>query len=394
MYLQYFGLKHSPFTRQPDPDVFFAQAGRKNILKGLQQDFKRGSATMLVSGQEGVGKTVLCCLLRHRLNGSSCKVVRLENPIGSFDELLKDLLLKLGGTSGEQEGDRIIALHDLLGQQKAQGRRVVLLIDGAEKMFLAALERLFRLLGEIEQYGVQAILFGEPALNTAIEQLSGFCEDVRVASIYELHPFSLEEVGAYLAYRLKIVQSGKGRSKTVFSEEAVQKIFSLSNGVAGQIDRIAETSLENAAAEGEKTVLPAHVAALDAPVVSSVEVDDEEAGRKRIWLLLFLVLALLVFGLFGRTVDFVSFFFGQQAMQNEAVQEPLTVEPENTELSIAVPEEAPLPFVAEEAALDTPSTELSAPLQEKEESSLFSLPVPQRPDFIKKASGEADVLPA
>ncbi|RWX42907.1 AAA domain-containing protein, partial [Candidatus Electrothrix communis] len=188
MYLQHFGLEHSPFSRQPNPDVFFAQAGRKNILKDLRQDLLQGNAAMLLTGPKASGKTVFCRLIRHRLDGSSRKVVYLENPVGSFDGLLKQVCLKLGMTvSMGTEQDMVLNLHALLRSQKEKGRKVLLLIDESEKMFLATLERLFRLLNELnEQYGAQAMLVGQPALNSSFEQLSGYCEGVRIASSYKL----------------------------------------------------------------------------------------------------------------------------------------------------------------------------------------------------------------
>lgn len=162
MYLRHFGLKYPPFTRKPNPDVFFAQAGRKNILKDLRDDLRQGNAAMLLTGPEASGKTLFCRLIRHRLDGTSCKVVYLDNPVGSFDELLGRICLQLGmPLSADMEQDMTAVLQTLLRGRQEKGKRVLLLIDEAEKMFLAALERLFRLLNELnEQYGTQAMLVG------------------------------------------------------------------------------------------------------------------------------------------------------------------------------------------------------------------------------------------
>ena len=183
----------------------------------------------------------------------------------------------------------VAVLQTLLRGRKEKGKRVLLLIDEAEKMFLAALERLFRLLNKLnEQYGMQAMLVGQPALNISLEQLSGYCEDVRIASSYKLEAFSPEETGAYLVYRLRAAGGGKGIKEPVFSGEAVQEIFRLGKGVPGVTDGIAEAALENAAAVGAGSVLPVHVAVPDDPDASPVQLDDEESGGRRTGLLLFL----------------------------------------------------------------------------------------------------------
>jgi type II secretory pathway predicted ATPase ExeA/septal ring-binding cell division protein DamX len=383
MYIQHFGLEHSPFTRHLDPDVFFAQAGRKNSLKKLWHDLQQGNAAMLLTAPKESGKTLFCRLIRHRLDGSSCKVVYLENPVGSFDELLRQICLKLGMSSSVDTGqDMPTVLHALLQSQKKKGHRVLLLIDESEKMFLAALERLFRLLHEVnEAYGVQVLLVGLPTLHASIDQLSGYCEDVRITSAYELEAFSSEETGAYLAYRLRMAGDGRGAKDPVFSREAVREIFRLGQGLPGVIDGIAEVALENAAAAGASSVLPVHVALPDDLVASPLAINDEEPGRRRSRLLLLLLLCLFVLLFFGKT----SFFSDQKDIPHEAVQEPVSVEPENTEISLALPEneESPLPFVEEDDGSGNLSEESLDLSTNGEESSLFSLPVPQRPDFKK-----------
>ncbi|WLE96422.1 MAG: AAA family ATPase [Candidatus Electrothrix communis] len=385
MYLQHFGLEHSPFSRQPNPDVFFAQAGRKNILKDLRQDLLQGNAAMLLTGPKASGKTVFCRLIRHRLDGSSRKVVYLENPVGSFDGLLKQVCLKLGMTvSMGTEQDMVLNLHALLRSQKEKGRKVLLLIDESEKMFLATLERLFRLLNELnEQYGAQAMLVGQPALNSSFEQLSGYCEGVRIASSYKLEAFSLEETGAYLVYRLKTAGDRRGTSDPVFSEEAVQEVFRLGQGIPGIMDGIAEAALENAATVGASSVLPVHVAPLNDPVAVSVAMDEEEPGGRRKWLLLLLLLAVIALFFLERP----SFFLNRKEVSQEAVQESISIDPENTEIQLALPEEdqgAPLPFAPEETITEVISSPSSTEQNEEVKPSLLSLPIPQRLKFKKK----------
>lgn len=380
MYLQHFGLESSPFTRKPSPDVFFAQAGRKDILKNLRDNLQQGETAMLLTGPQGAGKTIICRLIQHRLDGSSYKVISLEDPAGSFDDLLTKVCLKLGMPSdGDAEQDITSVLRRLIRQQNEQGRSVLLLIDEAEKMFLAALERLFRLLNELhETFGTQVLLVGRSALSTSIEQLSGYCEDVRMGAAYSLADFSFEETGAYLAFRLKAAGDGRGTDEPIFSEGAVQEIFRLGQGLPGLIDGIAESSLEKAAAAGEQTVLPTHVVAPDDTAPPPLAEDEEERKGYKGLLLFLLVLCLIAFLFWGKT----SFFTERQETSQEAVQEDIGVRPENTEISIGPAQDEPLPFVEEEG--DDSSEESADSTQPAETPPLFGLPVPERPSFRKK----------
>lgn len=354
---------------------------------------------MLLTGPKASGKTLCCQLIRHRLDGSSYKVVYLENPVGSFDELLGRVCLQLGmplSVDIEQdmiEQDITAVLQTLLSTRKEKGKRVLLLIDEAEKMFLATLERLFRLLNELNKdYGVQAILIGQPALNSSLEQLSGYCEGVRIVSSYRLEAFSSEETGAYLAYRLKAAGGGTGRKDAVFSEKAVQEIFLLGQGLPGIMDGIAEAALETAAAAGADSVLPVHVTVPNDPVAFPGRFDDEESSGRYTGLLLLLALCLLVFFFFGQT----SFFSNQEEAPQEVVQESINLQPENTEIQLALPEkdkEVPLPFALEETTSEETTTEVislqsSTEQNEAEKPSLLSLPIPQRPEFKRKDGDE------
>ncbi|WPD23020.1 MAG: AAA family ATPase [Candidatus Electrothrix scaldis] len=381
MYLQHFGLEHPPFTRQPSPDVFFVQAGRKNILKNLRDDLRQGEMAMLLTGPDGAGKTMSCRLIRHRLDGSSCKVVYLENPVGSFDDLLTQVCQKLGVPSVKDgEEDILSVLQALVQDQKEQGRRVLFLIDEAERMFLAALERLFRLLDELhEAYGTQALLVGQPDVNTSLEQLSGYCEYVRISSTYSLAAFSVEETATYLAYRLKAAGDTRGTSDPVFSKGAVQAIFRLGQGLPGLIDGIAESSLEKAAAAGEQTVRPVHVVAPDeaAPLPLAEDEEEERKGHKGILIFLF-VLSLIAFLFWGST----SFFTGEKDTPEQANQGNIGVQLENTEISIGTQGEEPLPFVEEEGD-DAPEEAVDS-AESTGGPSFLALPVPERPDFKKK----------
>jgi type II secretory pathway predicted ATPase ExeA len=385
MYLQHFGLDPSPFTCQPAPDVFFAQAGRKNILKALRHDLQQEHTAMLLTGPQGSGKTIFCRLIQHRLDGSSYKVIFLNNPVGSFEALLRQVCEQLGMAATDTAQDITATLQALLQDQQKQGQRVLLLIDEAEKMFLAALERLFRLLNEVNTtYGMQVLLAGQPGLHTSIEQLSGYCEDVKIVSTYELTSFSEEETAAYLAYRLRTAKSTKGKNNAVFSEKAVEEITRLGQGIPGLMDGIAEASLEKAAASKADTVQPGHVTLPERPQTDSVPPDESKDKERGKALLLFLALILLLILLFFARP---SLFSTQQEAVQEFLQPPAPLSPEHTEISIQVPEEeeTALPFLVEEDAETHENlAENTSSLEEEEKPSLLSLPVPQRPDFRKK----------
>ncbi|NOX79782.1 MAG: hypothetical protein GXP57_01580, partial [Deltaproteobacteria bacterium] len=87
MYLDHFNLNKSPFREEPDPVFFFQEAGRIDTLLALLRDIEGGKPLIKLVGREGTGKTLFGLLLTHRLP-AGYDIVRLDNPAGSFEELL------------------------------------------------------------------------------------------------------------------------------------------------------------------------------------------------------------------------------------------------------------------------------------------------------------------
>lgn len=83
---------------------------------------------------------MLCQMLVHLLP-DEFQAVLVPEPGGSFDELCRSIFQQLGIPP---EQDPMTGLPALAEQQQGQGRQLLLLVDQAENMFPAALERLAR----------------------------------------------------------------------------------------------------------------------------------------------------------------------------------------------------------------------------------------------------------
>jgi type II secretory pathway predicted ATPase ExeA len=274
MYLEHFQLHSSPFSETVNPENFFPDAGRAEICKGLLRDIRAGKGFAFLLGSEGSGKTLLCTYLVRRLGGS-VEVIYIENPMGSFDDLLRLVCVDLGVEPGLDKDDMVGELKKQLEQRAEKGQRVVLIIDDAEKIFLAALERLLRLLCELQGTGsFTLILAGRPALSANLEQLTVYCTGVDLAHGYELRPLDKEETRRYLLHRLLFAGLKKEQQDEVFAEQAVEKIFQAAHGNPRMTNILAEEALRKSSSEKSFMVLLEHVGGkADGP--------DGAAGRDR-----------------------------------------------------------------------------------------------------------------
>lgn len=245
------GLGREPFAEPPDPDIFFQEAGRTSLLRAVYADLQRGAAVIRLAGAEGTGKTLLCLLLTRRLP-AGFQVIYLASPGGSFDELVQ----AVGAEFGLEGKEDVLAA--LLEQHRRQEKTVLLIIDEAEKMFPAALERLLRaaFAAEGEQV-LQVILAGRPALNDHLAQLAAHCPDMDIQSGHLLEPLTEAETEEYLAFRLKAAGMTAADSRAVFSGGSVRRLFEQAGGNLRRLHSLADQALRRAGQE--LPVLAAHV---------------------------------------------------------------------------------------------------------------------------------------
>ncbi len=60
MYLSHFTLKELPFSITPDTSYFMNRAGYQDALNVLLVALRSGEGFVKVTGEVGVGKTILC----------------------------------------------------------------------------------------------------------------------------------------------------------------------------------------------------------------------------------------------------------------------------------------------------------------------------------------------
>ncbi|VAW41248.1 hypothetical protein MNBD_DELTA04-1172 [hydrothermal vent metagenome] len=261
MYLDHFHLNKSPFRGEPDPVFFFPEAGRIEILQALLQDVEGGKPLIKLVGRQGTGKTLFGLLLTRKLP-ADYDIVHLGNPVGSFEELLHAICLKLGMSPATDVTVPTLAdeFRRQLARREEQKRKVLLIIDEAEKLFLATLERLVRMACDAGAAGVLHLLFlGRSDFDANFKRLAVYCSGVDVNAGYSLEPLSLEETGRYLSFRLVTAGFSETKHGGIFAEEAIMRIYQAAMGNMRLTNILAEDALRKAYAEDKLLVLPEHV---------------------------------------------------------------------------------------------------------------------------------------
>ncbi len=242
MYTSYYGLDEKPFALVPDPRYLFLASSHREALAHLLYGIEQGEGFIEVIGQIGTGKTTLCRTLLQRV-GDDVSIACIFNPSGSETEMLVAVSREFGlPTAARSRYELIDELNAFLLEQRAAGRRAVLVVDEAQNLKPDVLEQL-RLLSNMEterEKLIQIVLIGQPELEDNLNRPDMRQLRQRITVRWSLQPFSRAEVRDYLEHRLRVAGL---RQPSLFTPRAVNRVYTASHGVPRLVNAIADRAL-------------------------------------------------------------------------------------------------------------------------------------------------------
>ena len=258
MYASYFGLKQSPFSIAPDPRYLFMSERHREALAHLLYGVNGGGGFVLLTGEIGAGKTMICrCLLEQIPR--RCNVAYIFNPKMTVPELLQSVCdefhipLKHEGNSPATVKEYIDPLNEYLLKTHAVGQNNVLIIDEAQNLSAEVLEQL-RLMTNLETNErklLQIILIGQPELRDMLGRADMEQLAQRVIARCHLDAMSEKETAQYIVHRLTVAGLKKG---SLFEPKAIRRIHQITRGVPRRINLLCDRALLGAYAEGRTKV--------------------------------------------------------------------------------------------------------------------------------------------
>jgi general secretion pathway protein A len=253
MYERFYNLRERPFALSPDPEYLYLSRVHSEALNSIRYGIESRAGFIVVTGEIGAGKTTLLQTLLQRLDERTV-VARIVNTMLEPRELLEAIGLEFG--LADTSKSKPALLRDLgmfLVQQRALGRRPLLVIDEAQNLTAQALEEV-RLLSNLETEKsklLQILLAGQPNLRDKIAspELEQFRQ--RVAVSYHLMPLSAAETEAYIKFRLDHAALGPPPE---FSSEAAELVHQVSGGVPRLINVVCDATLVFGYAEERRSI--------------------------------------------------------------------------------------------------------------------------------------------
>ncbi len=208
MYESFYRLSGNPFQLTPDSRFFFGSVGHSRAISHLVYGLAQEEGFVVITGEVGAGKTTLVEHLWTQLDRRSYVIGRVVTTQVSNDDLLRLAVTSFGIEDGGTDKATLLRrFEQMVHDQRANGRRCLLVVDEAQNLSFAALEEL-RMLSNITVAGrasVQTILLGQPQFRALLaspelEQLRQ-----RVLASYHLGPLSERETRLYIEHRLHMV---------------------------------------------------------------------------------------------------------------------------------------------------------------------------------------------
>lgn len=254
MYLDHFGLKDLPFTLTPNTQFFCNLPGHQEAMNVLIFSLKSGEGFIKITGEVGMGKTLLCRMILNELDDSFITAY-LPNPDlspqGLRCSIAKELNIRSVDKLKDSEVlDKITA--KLLALRK-KGKRVVLICDEVQAMPEDTLEAL-RLLTNLETESeklLQIVMFGQPELDTRLNQKHFRQLKQRITFSHTLNNIGRDELEEYLCHRLSIAGHTKG---SLFEPKAKDALYHASEGTPRLINILCHKALLSAYGRGIKSV--------------------------------------------------------------------------------------------------------------------------------------------
>lgn len=278
LYLEHFRLSEPPFGLTPNGRFFFEGSTRRAILEALQHAVLDDDGIIVVVGEVGSGKTMLCRVLADRLPRDKVELVYLANPSFGPGEILYSLLADWGlqAPAGKPP---LLVIQEALMQRHAQGMHVVVLIDEAQAMSPESLDEI-KLLSNLETAQrklLQIVLFGQPELDQllALPRLRQVRD--RVVHRFDLTPLNDDDACAYVYHRLRRAGWQGG---ALFESKALLQLVKASHGRARAIHLLADKALLAAFAQGAQQVNASHVQRAIADFKMLATPERAVAGRR------------------------------------------------------------------------------------------------------------------
>ena len=243
MYSRFYGFTTEPFQNTPDLDFLFLSPNHKEALACLEYGIQQRKGFIAVTGEAGVGKTIILRSYLTKVDAQKQKTIYVLNPKLTFDSLLTTILKELSAEPvAGIAAQKLNQLHEVLIAEYRNDHTVVLIIDEAQHIPIETLESI-RMLSNMEtatEKLIQIVLVGQPELDALLNRSELRHVRERIALRARIAPLTKTESEEYIDHRLNLVSR---EPRSVFSKQALDRIVKSANGIPRRLNILCDAVL-------------------------------------------------------------------------------------------------------------------------------------------------------
>jgi type II secretory pathway predicted ATPase ExeA len=255
VYKDYWRFREYPFENTPDPRFLYLSPSHQEGLMRLNYGISFHKGAILLTGNYGVGKTILSMTLSGILEPAKYQLVYFSNPQLPSLEFLIGIAHQLGADKIPDNKIGTIELIDNMLQRNINiNKHTVVIIDEAHLIEDRSVLEELRLLLNFQlndRFLLTLILIGQSELREKINTLHPLRQ--RISIRYHLEPLNDGQTREYIYHRLKVAGIEKDISN-IFSNDSCSLIYRYSKGLPREINHICDLSLLDGYLKREKSI--------------------------------------------------------------------------------------------------------------------------------------------
>ena len=250
-HLTHFGLHEAPFSKEiPDTDLWLPSS-KQALVDDLVEAIS-DRASVLLTGEPGVGKTCVLRALRHHLPQAGVRLTYCHNATLGRRDFYRQLCLALGLSPSATAAGVFYAVSSHVEDLAKERVHPVFLLDEAHLLHQDTLNHLHILLNY--QWDSRAllslVLVGLPELADRLSMRRNRSLHSRLHHRLSVGPLLPEDTAEYLRLRLKRA----GCDREIFASDTVALLHETTSGSMRELDRLASVALREAAKKKRRLV--------------------------------------------------------------------------------------------------------------------------------------------
>ena len=253
MFTQYFSLKFNPFCKELSDKDLFISNDTKELLARLEY-MKKTRGFFLLTSEPGFGKTTLLRKFSASLNTGLYKVHYSALSTLTVMDFYRSLIVRMGDEPASKKVSMFEQLQQLISTSYYEKRVTpIFILDEADALSNSILEDLriiFNFKMDSENPFI-VILAGNTSIRRKLQTSPNQALRQRIIGNYQMTGISRDEIKDYISSRLKLAGAA---DTNIFTDPALESIFTSTGGALRMINNLAVASLTCASSRNQSTV--------------------------------------------------------------------------------------------------------------------------------------------